>query len=211
LAKDPVNFSSEEADILKEREFFYARKALKDKLRRLFEGLREALLPHMEDSSRWVAPQGLDSRFGHLASGEYYQDLPYVYLDFPKHFSKQEIFAFRWMAWWGHHFFFAFISQGPCMETHRERLLQGWDQYCQAGLFLGLSEDLWDWRAEPGLVSPVVPATKEAASRLLGKHPFLKLLRVIAFDDPAVLGGQIIEEAVGFFLHLEPLFAPLGA
>jgi hypothetical protein len=209
LPSDPVNLTERERSHLQEREFFYDRKAIRQKLRLLLTALREELLPHCQDSADWLAPGGLDAARGQLAGGEYYRDLPYVYLDLPKHFSREATFTFRWMAWWGHYFFFAFISQGPTMARHVERLLASWDDFAPQGLFIGISEDLWDWRAEPGIVVPVVPATREAAVEMLARHPFLKLMRVVPFDDPAVADGRVVGEAVAFFNLLKPLFAGL--
>lgn len=204
---DPIQLSEEERSHLQEREFFYARKAIRGKLRLLLTAIRKELLPLCHDAASWLAPDGLDASRGQQAGGEYYHDLPYVYLDLPKHFSREATFTFRWMAWWGNYFFFAFISQGPTMARHAERLLASWDAFATRGLFIGASEDLWDWRAEPGIVMPLVPATREAAAELLARHPFLKLVRVVPFDDPAVAEGRVVDEAVAFFTLLKPLFA----
>ncbi len=210
MPTDPIQLTDEERSLLLERDFFYARKAIREKLRELLAALRESLLPHLHDWEDWAAPDGLDARLGQLAGGEYYRDLPYVFLDLPKHFSRESTFAFRWMAWWGNYIFFAFLSHGPAMPTHAERLLEGWEDFSARGLFLGQSDDPWDWRVEPGLVMPVVPATRRAADELLASHPFLKLIRVLPFDDPAVAQGRVLDEAVAFFSLLKPLFASPG-
>lgn len=210
MQTDPVALTEEEISLLQEREFFFARKAIRAKLRTLLGSLREALLPHLENPESWAAPEGLDARLGQLAGGEYYRDMPYVYLDLPKYFSREATFDFRWMAWWGHYIFFAFLSHGQKMPIHAERLLEGWEAYCGRGLFLGQSEDPWDWRAEPGVVMPVAPVTRQAAQELLARHHFLKLMKVLAFDDPAVAQGRVIQEAVAFFNDLKPLFAGPG-
>jgi len=210
VTRDPVQLSTEELSLLTERSFFYARKAIREKLRALFRALREELLPLFGDTGDWLAPEGLDTRGGQLAGGEYYRDLPYVYLDLPKHFSKESTFTFRWMAWWGNYVFFAFLTHGPLSDTHKERLLDGWDAYASRGLFLAQSDDPWDWRVEPGLALPVVPPALDAAREFLPQHPFLKLMRVLPFDDPALLEGRVIEEAVAFFDALSPLFSSSG-
>lgn len=206
MSKDPVQLTCEELDLLMERDFFYARKATREKLRALLFALREALLPHFADAESWHAPEGLDVQKGQIAGGEYYRDLPYVYLDLPKHFSKEATFTFRWMAWWGHYFFFSLISHGPLMAMHAERLLEGWELYSGRGLFLAHSDDPWDWRATPEVVMPVAPITRQAAEETLARHPFLKLMRVVPFDDPIVVQGRLIREAEAFFHLLKPLF-----
>lgn len=207
MPTDPIQLTEDELALLQERGFFYARKAIREKLRKLLTALRESLLPHLQDAESWHAPEGLDVKAGQLAGGEYYHDLPYVYLDLPKYFSKEATFTFRWMAWWGHYIFFAFLSQGPATALHAERLLEAWDAFLDQGLFLAQSDDPWDWRVEPGIVMPVAPVTLEAAEELLARHTFLKLMRVLPFDDPAVVQGRVVEEALAFFNILRLLFA----
>jgi hypothetical protein len=111
------------------------------------------------------------------------------------------------MAWWGHYVFFAFLSHGPHMPLHTQRLLETWESLSGRGLFLGQSEDPWDWRVEQQVAMPVAPVSRQAAQELLARHPFLKLMRVLTFDDPAVVQGLVIQEAVSFFDTLRPLFA----
>src|SRR5688572_30593643 len=39
-----------------------------------------------------------------ISRGENYKGLPYLILDNPRFFDKQDIFAIRTMFWWGHFF-----------------------------------------------------------------------------------------------------------
>ena len=39
-----------------------------------------------------------------IAKGENYLQLPYVLLDYPRCFDKENIFAIRTMFWWGNFF-----------------------------------------------------------------------------------------------------------
>jgi hypothetical protein len=93
------------------------------------------------------------------------------------------------------------------MALHTERLLEAWDAFSAQGLLIAQSEDLWDWRAEPGNVMPIEEDHREAASVLLARLPFLKLMRVFPFDDPIVSEQGVLDEAVAFFTLLKPLFA----
>jgi hypothetical protein len=41
---------------------------------------------------------------GKISRGENYQLLPYIILDYPSYFSRNNIFAVRTMFWWGNFF-----------------------------------------------------------------------------------------------------------
>ncbi|RYG23967.1 MAG: hypothetical protein EOO01_43830, partial [Chitinophagaceae bacterium] len=47
-----------------------------------------------------------------IAKGENYKGLPYVMLDYPRHFGKEDIFAFRTMFWWGNFLSFTWHLKG---------------------------------------------------------------------------------------------------
>jgi len=47
-----------------------------------------------------------------ISKGENYLGLPYVMLDYPAVFSKNDVFALRTMFWWGHHFSMMLLLEG---------------------------------------------------------------------------------------------------
>ena len=71
-----------------------------------------------------------------IFKGENYRQLPYIVLDYPRHFSTDRGFAFRSMFWWGKEFSFTLHLQGKAWEYYRNRvaermgMLTGNDFYC---------------------------------------------------------------------------------
>ena len=48
-----------------------------------------------------LLPLAIISSEPKISKGESYRLLPYVLLDYPKYFDKENIFALRTMFWWG--------------------------------------------------------------------------------------------------------------
>lgn len=73
-------------------------------------------LSETHDALRTIKhPDVLDPYFknsGKISKGENYKGLPYYVLDYPRVFSKKELFAFRIIVWWGHYIIFTIISEG---------------------------------------------------------------------------------------------------
>ncbi len=67
-------------------------------------------------------PPGTDFQLGKISKGENYQEQPWVMLDFPRLFSKESVFAFRTMFWWGHYFSFTFHLSGNAFNAHKSHL-----------------------------------------------------------------------------------------
>src|ERR1700722_6862028 len=49
-------------------------------------------------------PQEIKTTAPKISKGENYQGLPYVVLDYPRLFGKENTFAIRTLFWWGNYF-----------------------------------------------------------------------------------------------------------
>lgn len=57
-----------------------------------------------------------------IFKGENYLSFPYVNMDFPRIFKKENIFAFRTMFWWGHHFSFTIHFSGKYLNMFHQKI-----------------------------------------------------------------------------------------
>ncbi len=78
-----------------------------------------------------------------ISKGENYKGLPWVMLDYPRLFGKEDILAVRIFFLWGHAFSITLHLKG----TYRERLLPGirrrWVELAAAGFEYSISDDEW--------------------------------------------------------------------
>ncbi|MBI5136090.1 MAG: hypothetical protein HZA24_02015 [Nitrospirae bacterium] len=93
----------------------------------------------------WVVPEGFDPEAFQVARGENLDETPYQYLDCPRHFSRDGVFAFRVLIWWGRSVNACWLLKGERLPVWRERLraLPVADRPDGVGLWLGA--DPWDW------------------------------------------------------------------
>ena len=92
-----------------------------------------------------------------ISRGENYLGLPYVMLDFPRQFSKTDVFAIRSFFWWGNFFSITLQLAGkyyqqfaPCIENainknlfltwHINTLENQWEHHFENDNYLSLSE-----------------------------------------------------------------------
>lgn len=64
----------------------------------------EELLKKEVAKSSFSLPDKAFTRSGKISRGENYNRLPYVILDYPRLFTREDTFAYRSMLWWGHEF-----------------------------------------------------------------------------------------------------------
>lgn len=123
--------------------------------------------PILDPGIAWTEPR--------ISKGEQYRELPWVMLDYPRIFGKEEIFAIRTLFWWGHEFSMTLHMKGSYFERFRERLKRGMDVKGWDGLRFYEGHQEWIHHVETGSHLPALLFTREEWIRRSGERNFLKL------------------------------------
>jgi hypothetical protein len=134
-----------------------------------------------------------------IAKGENYKGLPYVMLDYPRIFGREDVLAIRTMFWWGHAFNVTLHLKGQYKNLFLPVIRERWAALAAAGFHVGVSEDEWRHEHMPGNYLLVGEEAGEL-ERALTAQPFLKLSARCGLDRweeaPAVL-GELFRVLVG--------------
>ena len=98
-----IHLSKLEMELVQNREWILTKHAIINKVYQLFG----ELLATYKEISRQQTQSIIDfykHLGGKISKGENYQGLPYVILDYPASFRKENIFAIRTFFWWGNFF-----------------------------------------------------------------------------------------------------------
>jgi hypothetical protein len=93
-----------------------------------------------------------------ISKGENYQGLPYVMLDYPRLFGREDVLAVRTFFWWGHAFSVTLHLKGEYLQRYRPLLRRGWAVLAEAGFHVGVSDDEWRHEHVPENYRPIVSA-----------------------------------------------------
>ncbi|HET6253239.1 MAG TPA: hypothetical protein VFE32_04170 [Puia sp.] len=105
-----------------------------------------------------------------ISRGEQYKGLPWVMLDYPRVFGKEDVMAVRTMFWWGHGFSVTLHLKGEFLRTYLPVILDRRAALEDAGFMPGTAEDEWEHEHTPGTWED------------MGTRPFLKLSVNVGFD-----------------------------
>lgn len=205
--------SASEWELIADRQFFLAKARIMEKLHQQLEALRERLRA-MLMGVPLLAPAGLDVERGQITRGERYHDLPFLYLDFPKFFSRTDKFTYRSLFWWGQSFVFALILQGPYLPIYKSRILGGLSYLAGQGYFLSTAVDPWEWRREGAPLLPLEPhhpGEEEVLRQAVERLGFLKIERFVDFDHPGLREEGVVGEGVRTFQGLQFIVQADGA
>ncbi|MBS1607118.1 MAG: hypothetical protein JST42_30995 [Bacteroidetes bacterium] len=146
-----------------------------------------------------------------ISKGENYQGLPYVMLDYPRLFGREDVLAIRTFFWWGHAFSVTLHLKGEYLSRYLPLLRDGWVTLAEAGFCIGISDDEWRHEHVEENYRPIVSA-EEFGGGLRGEEraeaegsglPFLKLSAACGLDrwDEAqtILGGlfRVLVDVLG--------------
>ena len=88
----------------------------------------EKLVLGMAELSVWMkgmlaeVPQVICQNAPKISRGEKYEGLPYLVLDYPRNFSRENILAIRTFFWWGKHCSVTLHCRGEYLDTVKSRL-----------------------------------------------------------------------------------------
>lgn len=113
-----------------------------------------------------------------ISKGENYKGLPYVILDFPRQFSKTDIFAIRSFFWWGNFFSITLQLAGQYHQRYATTIQNAIDKRFYEEWYIGLLENQWEHHFESNNYSSLSRGTDYNIAEL----PFLKLAKKIPLN-----------------------------
>jgi hypothetical protein len=127
-----------------------------------------------------------------ISRGENYRGLPWVMLDYPRIFGKEDVLAIRTMFWWGHAFIVTLHLKGRYRRLFLPALERNWSALAAAGFHIGISGDEWRHEHAAETYRPMTGNEDLATG-----FDFLKLSAILRIDRWAVA-----EEVLGDWFTL---------
>ncbi len=100
-----------------------------------------------------------------ITRGENYKKLPYVLLDYPATFSRENIFAVRSLFWWGNFISINLHISGAYKETFNKKLYNNL-MAAEANIFICVNEKQWEHHFEEDNYKAVVSLTTEEKDKI---------------------------------------------
>ena len=118
--------------------------------------------------------QALAAAVPKITRGENYKLLPYVILDYPSIFNKEDTFALRTMFWWGNFVSITLQLAGQYKYKLLDKITAGIKQD-PSQLFICINEDQWAHHFEPANYIPATEMTYAETKAFLQQSGFIKL------------------------------------
>ncbi|MEO6547236.1 MAG: hypothetical protein ABIN94_04530 [Ferruginibacter sp.] len=180
--KTKIELSEKELELVCNKEWILTKRNIIEKVYQLFGELATLMREQVIESAA-VLPQLVIQGNARISKGENYLGLPYVMLDYPRHFTKDETLAIRTMFWWGNEFSIHLHLSGRCMQYALPRLITAFSTLKNNNYWVCINEDPWQHHFEAGNYELLENQTQGSFSLLLQGKPFIKIAKRISLVD----------------------------
>jgi len=172
MSSDSANFSEKELNYLKDQQFLLTKNVIAKKIELLLGKIEQRLYPHIQQIE-W--PEGMRIKSGKISRGELYRGLPYAVLDFPRHFGKEGVCAYRTMFWWGNFFSATWHLSGKYLEGVRSQLLQNAEAIGNSQAYICVNESPWEYHFQEDNYQLAAELSPRQLETIIQEHPFIKI------------------------------------
>ena len=139
-----IILTSYENSIMQDSEFLLSKRVVNAKIEEMWLLLKAEMQPLWDGFLQNKKISGSFEPYK-ISKGENYKGLPYIVLDYPRHYSKTDIFAYRAMFWWGNGYVFTLLLQGKYLDFFREKILENYSLLKGKNIFAYTGDSLWDY------------------------------------------------------------------
>ncbi|MEO8961412.1 MAG: hypothetical protein ABI325_06000 [Ginsengibacter sp.] len=193
-----IHLSPLESELVNNTEWIFTKQIIIKKVQHILGDLH-TYYQQIIQQEKDLLPHIFQTPGGKITKGENYQGLPYLILDYPAIFSKEDIFAVRTMFWWGNFFSISLHVSGKYLlqfQNIRELL----ESLAKKEFFICVNDKEWEHHFQPDNYCMVNDLSEEDIIGL-GKNGFFKMSKKIElnqWDSIVVFLTQSFREIIEF-------------
>ncbi|CAI2718641.1 hypothetical protein [Nitrospina watsonii] len=198
---DAPSWSALELRLIRERELFLHKHSILKKAEEHLELLKQRMLDVLADDPGPV-PLGTDLKRGKLTRGENNKGFPFLSLDIPQFFTREEYFTYRVLFWWGHYLGYSLVLKGEALPGYLACLKTRRHEPEFADIWIARHSSPWEWENADDNFAPVQQPTDEDLDRWIGDIQYIKVIRMIPLTTPGFPEVDWAEEGVRTYRDL---------
>ena len=174
-----IRLSPEEAALVLQSEWILTKNGIVKKARCLLERVQENIIGY-SDQHMGIFPKEVIAISPKISKGENYKGLPWLMLDYPRYFDKENFFAIRTMFWWGNFFSTTLHISGKYKERCTATIIQSYDKLSTDQVYTCINPEQWHHHLEKENYLPVTDFSLPEFTEEVQKRSFIKLSKKIS-------------------------------
>lgn len=139
-----ITLSPPELELLSNEQLFILKSKLQQKISGLFSLLSNEIDEELLAFQNKIPEEVMHSS-PKISRGENYLGFPWMVLDHPRMFNKNDVFAFRSLCWWGHEFSFTLHLGGCYCELIKTNLMEFLSRVNGSDTYICISDSPWNY------------------------------------------------------------------
>jgi len=169
-----IHLSEDELQLVQNAQLLLTKNTIIEKVYALFGELASELQQSPIYATRNL-PAELLTLGPKISRGEKYKGLPYVVLDYPRCFGKEDVFAVRTFFWWGNYFSVTLHLKGKYQQMFIPYLQKQTALLAESDFQLCVTGDEWEHDLSDGNYLPLSTNSDTVSAIDLAGKPFYKL------------------------------------
>lgn len=186
-----IYLSEEELKLVSDKEWILTKGKITNGVFALFGSLSEAM-KIIHDSKKKAFLVEIPASSPKIFKGENYLNLPYVLLDYPRFFGKEDIFAVRTMFWWGNFFSMTLHVGGIYKLAFQHDILNNIIRQPE-DFYICIHENQWHHYFEEDNYIPVSSMESDELRSIISRRPFLKVSMKFPLNKWNVMNEELIK------------------
>ncbi|HKZ66156.1 MAG TPA: hypothetical protein VJ111_07370 [Chitinophagaceae bacterium] len=177
-----IRLSPEEAALVIRADWILTKNSIIQKTKQLLASLQTEQ-QHLLLSSSSLFPEEIINSSPKISKGENYKGLPYLVLDYPRYFNKEDAFAIRILFWWGNFFSGTLHLSGIYKKKYEEKIIRSFESLNTKDFSVCINENQWEHHFETDNYLPLHTFTASGFEEIISKRSFIKLSKKISLKQ----------------------------
>ena len=181
MNKAKIRLSPKEMSLVNNPGIILTKNKIIKKARLLLELLQEEMVDHQKKYLSNLPPEIINTQ-PKISRGENYEGLPYLILDYPRYFNKENILAIRTMLWWGNFFSITLHLSGKYKTLYQPKIIASYPSLKKEKYFICINNTEWEHHFEKKNYVILNKLTRSEYSNQISKGSFIKLAQKIPLE-----------------------------
>ena len=182
MDKAKLRLSAKETELVSNADWILTKNEILHKVKWMLAEVQSQQQQFLNTTTATLPPELL-SIPPKISKGENYKGLPYLVLDYPRYFGKDDHFAIRSMFWWGNFFSITLHLSGVYKKMYEPKLEKAFPLLKAESFFIGINNDQWEHHFEKSNYLPADEMNETVFKNYINDKSFIKLAKKIPLDQ----------------------------
>ncbi len=200
-------WSSHEIELLNHVEIFLHKPRIMKKAEQYLNALGNEMIRDLTQS-KISFPPGTKREKIQLTRGENHKGFPYLSLDIPQMFTKEEMFTYRTLFWWGHYLGFSLILKGKNLPRYIDNLLREKNNSQLESVYLATTPTPWEWSLTDDNFKKICTTSGDELQKIIKSIEYIKLVRFYPVNDKSFTELNWVTAGIAAWKDLSKITEP---